>query len=358
MQGGVGRRKRRVMLEMLWRRVAKLAATFTVVLLLTALLVWLLDHEQARSNIKSYGDAVWLCIVTLSTVGYGDVAPVGVAGRAVTAAFIVFTLLSLGFLLAALNEAVLEVKRMEETGLLGTDLRDHIIVYGFSPVAQTAISQLLGADRNVALICEHIDQIAVARQLGDSRSLFITAGEVSHEMLVERVNAMHATTAVVASDDDAHNIIAALNVRAVNPDIRVIVSVRAPELRRTLISSGVTYVASPFELSGRLVASAAFEPEVAKLVEEVSNSGDDGFDLQQFSAQPFAGQSVAELRRHLEEIDGPLLLATCVSNGVDYDIRPHPRAQQVLTESDQIIVLCNTDQAGRLTSRWNLRQGR
>lgn len=347
------------MVEIMWRRVAKLGALFTLILLAVAVAVWLLERDQSRSNIKSFGDAVWLCVVTLSTVGYGDVAPVGIPGRVVTALFIVFTLLTLGFLLAALNEAVLEVKKMDETGLLGTDLRGHVVVYGFSPVAQTAIGQLLGADRRVALVCEHVDDIPMARQLGDPRSLFITAGELTQELLVDRVNARDATTAVVASADDARNIIASLNLRAVNPEMRVIVSVSAPELRQTLISSGVTYVASPYELSGRLVASAAFEPEVAKLVEDVSNSGEDGYDLQQFSARPFSGLSVADLRRKLEEIDGPLLLATCVPDGdADYTVMPHPSAKQVLNDDDHIIVLCNAEQADRFTSRWALRQGR
>jgi Trk K+ transport system NAD-binding subunit len=207
-------------------------------------------------------------------------------------------------------------------------------------------------------VCEHVDQIPEARQLGDARALFITAGELTRDLLVDRVNALQATTAVVASDDDARNIIAALNVRAVNPDLRIIVSVRAPELRQTLISSGVTYVASPFELTGRLVASAAFEPEVAKLVEDISSSGGAGYDLQQFSASTFAGQSIGDVRQQLAEIDGPLLLARCVPAGDDYEVLPHPTASQVLDADDHIIVLCNEDQAERMTSRWKLRQGR
>ena len=51
-----------------------------------------------------------------------------------------------------------------------------------------------------------------------------------------------------------------INVRSVNVNCRVIVYIKREELRQTLHASGVTYVASPFELSGRLIASAAFEP--------------------------------------------------------------------------------------------------
>jgi voltage-gated potassium channel len=358
MRALAGGRRHRQLVVLLWRRLSRFGALFGTVVLVATTLVWLFERHEPHATIHSWFDSLWLSIQTLSTVGYGDVVPVSSGGRVVTSALIVFTLVTVGFLLAALNESVLEVKRMDETGLLGTSLRDHVIVYGFSPVAQTAIEQLLGAERSVALVCEHVDQISEARQLGDERTLFITAGELTQDLLVERVNALHATTAVVASDDDARNIIAALNVRAVNPDLRVIVSVSASELRQTLISSGVTYVASPFELSGRLVASAAFEPEVAKLVEDVSSSSGAGYDLQQFSASVFAGQSIADVRRQLDEIDGPLLLARCVPAGDDYDVLPHPAGSQVLDAEDHIIVLCNDDQAERLTSRWKLRQGR
>lgn len=353
-----GGRRRRQLVVLLWRRLSRFGAVFGSVVLVATTLVWLFERDQPRTNIHNWFDALWLSIQTLSTVGYGDVVPVSTGGRIVTSALIVFTLLTVGFLLAALNESVLEVKRMDETGLLGTDLRDHVIVYGFSSISQTAIEQLLGAERTVALVCEHVDQIPDARQLGDERVLFITAGELTRDLLVDRVNARHASTAVVASDDDARNIIASLNVRAANPDLRVIVSVRASELRQTLISSGVTYVASPFELSGRLVASAAFEPEVARLVEDISSSGGAGYDLQQFSASVFAGQSIAEVKQQLDEIDGPLLLARCVPAGDEYDVLPHPKADEVLDAEDHIIVLCNEEQAERMTGRWSLRQGR
>jgi voltage-gated potassium channel len=358
MRRAAGRRRRRQLALLLWSRLSRFGALFLAVVLVATTLVWLFERSQPRTNVHTWFDALWLSLQTLSTVGYGDVVPVSSGGRVVTSALIVFTLLTVGFLLAALNESVLEVKQMDEKGLLGTDLRGHVLVYGFSPVAQTAIEQLLGAERAVALVCEHVDQIAEARDLGDEQALFITAGELTRDLLVGRVNVHQASTAVVASDDDARNIIAALNVRAVNPDLRIIVAVRAPELRQTLIASGVTYVSSPFELSGRLVASAAFEPEVAKLVEDISSSGGAGYDLQQFSASVFAGQTIADIRRQLDEIDGPLLMARCAAAGDDYEVLPHPSASQVLDAEDYIIVLCNEDQAERMTSRWNLRQGR
>jgi voltage-gated potassium channel len=357
---GAARRRRREIGLLLRRRLAKFAAIFVVVTMVSTTLVWITSRHQRGTPIHSWFDSLWLSIETLSTVGFGDVAPVGWAGRLVTSGFIIFTLVSVGFLLAILNESVLEVKRMEDMGLLGIDLRGHVIVYGFSPVAQTAVQQLIGVDCDVALVCDHVDQIPQARQLFGDRRTFVTSGELTQELLEERVNAREAVTAVLASEDDARNIIAALNVHAHYPDLRIIAAVRSTELRQTLMNSGVTYVTSPFELGGRLVASAAFEPEVAKLVEDLSSStsSEESFDLQQFSAREFAGQSIAELKRQLEEIDGPMLLARCVPAGDDYKVLPHPPGDQVLDAEDHIIVMCNEDQGERMASRWSLKQGR
>jgi voltage-gated potassium channel len=360
LRGDAGSRRRRQLGRLLWRRLARFGALFVGVVIVDSTVVWIVSSDQPGTHITNWFDALWLSIETLSTVGYGDVAPITWAARLVTSIFIVFTLVTVGFLLAALNESVLEVKAMEETGLLGTDLREHVIVFGFSPVAQTAVQQLLGVECGVALVCDQVDQIAQARQQFGARGFFVTSGELTKEMLDERVNARLATTAVIASDDDARNIIAALNVRTFAPNLRIIASMRSPELRQTFISSGVTYVTSPYEIGGRLVASAAFEPEVAKLVEDLSSStsSDESYDLQQFSAAEFAGQTIAELKRQLEEIDGPMLLARCVPAGDDYKVLPHPSAGQVLDARDHIIVMCNDEQAERMTSRWPLKQGR
>lgn len=354
------RRRRRQLGVLMRRRMAKFGVVFGSVVLLNTTLVWLLARGVPHTPITNWFDSLWMSIETLSTVGFGDVVPINWGARVVTAAFIVFTLVSVGFLLAVLNESVLEVKQMEEMGLLGTNLRDHVIVYGFSPVAQTAVQQLVGVDTAVVLVCDHVEQIPQARQLFGEQDIFITAGELTPELLDGRLNARAAVTAVVASDDDARNIVAALNLHTYNAELRIIAAIRATELRQTFMSSGVTYVTSPYELGGRLVASAAFEPEVAKLVEDLSSStsSDESYDLQQFSAEEFAGQSIAELKRQLEEIEGPLLLARCVPTGADYKVLPHPRGDQVLDAHDHIIVMCNDEQAERMTARWPLKQGR
>jgi voltage-gated potassium channel len=345
-------------LGLLRERLVRVGPLFLVVFIIVTAAVYFLEKDAPETNVSSIGDAVWFTIVTLSTVGYGDIYPVTTAGRWLTGGFILFTLTAIGFLLTAISETVIEVKQMEENGLIGTKMTGHVVVVGYGPVARTAVEELLAAGRQVALVCERADEIQEARRHGKRDILFVTSGDIDQEILVDRLNAPAAETAVIATEDDTKNIIASLNMQAVNATMRIIVAVKTEALRKTLIASGVTYVASPFELSGRLVASAAFEPEVAKFVEDVTSGVDEGFDLHQYGADPFDGQKVKEVRKQLEETDGPLLVAVARYKDGSFEMLPHPSSELVLDARDQVIVLANAKQAARMASAFGVEQGR
>jgi len=126
-----------------------------------------------------------------------------------------------------------------------------------------------------------------------------------------------------------------------------------------LIAGGVTYVASANELSGRLLASAAFEPEVATLVEDITTGARGGYDLQQYQAgQELGNRRVIDVRDKLHAVAGPLLIAVAKLAGDRYDLLPHPSPELHVDESDQLIVLGNRDQAQRLVERYHVQQGR
>ncbi len=339
------------------QRVAPVTVAFTVLCAAQTLSVWLAERGAPGSKIETLADAAWFGVVTLATVGYGDVYPVTSAGRAITGVFILLTLTTIGFLLTAINDAVAEVRRMEREGLIGTTLKGHVVVCGFGDIARSAVTELLAAERKVALLCSKLDEISRARAMAGDGVLFVTSGDATQDVLDERLNARAAESAVVAFDDDTRNIVATLNLRAINPELRIVVAVHAPELRKTLIASGVTYVASPAEFSGRLVASAAFEPEVARMLEDVS-TGADGFDLRQYSAEPFAGRTVAEVRATLLEFDGPLLVGLGKAKGATFEVLTHPKGDTVIGAGDHLLVLTDPPQAKRMAERWPSRQGR
>lgn len=321
-------------------------------------LLWVAERDAPSTHFHSVADVAWFLVVTMATVGYGDTYPVTALGRLVTGAFILLTLFSIGFLLTAMNEVVMEVKRMEDSGLIGTDMEGHVVVVGFSPVARSAIAELLDAGRSVAVLCAHAEEVPLARRQGERGPLFVTVGDPSQETLRDKLNADRAVSAVIATGDDSLNIVSSLNFRALNASARIVVAVQAEALRQTLVASGATYVASPHELSGRLVASAAFEPEVARFVEDVTSGALGGSDLQQYPAAAFAGSTVREVRELLLGFEGPLLVAVGRPKGDGFSVIPNPRGDLTLEEGDHVVVLGDAAQNRRLRDRYGLSQGR
>jgi voltage-gated potassium channel len=205
----------------------------------------------------------------------------------------------------------------------------------------------------VAVICEKTDDLASIRGFGGEDQVFVTVGDLAREAVLERAGLARAHAVIVCTDDDTQNLILTLDIRALAPHVRIIVSVQREELKKTLTASGVTYVASPFEFSGRLVASAAFEPEVAKFVEDISSGITGDYDLQQYpiaAGSRFDGKTVKEIRDRLEEEDGPLLVGLAAARGGQWSIQPHPEKSSRVSAGDFLIVLGNDAQNERVAA--------
>lgn len=324
------------------------------------------DTCPREPNIKRPDDALWWSTVTLGTIGYGDHYPVSLGGRLAAGLFIMTTMVFIAIVLSGIQSAVLDYNRLRWLGMTGTELEEHVIVCGWSSISKVAIPELIAAGRKVAVICEDQNEISLIKELGESsEDLFITVGDATALPALERVNHLKAHTIIIATSEDTTNLISSLNVRANNPDVRIIVYVQRPELRQTFSASGVTYVASPFEIGGRLVASAAFEPEVALLVDTMT-SGLSECDIQQFTVttdSSAVGMSVDEVRKDMIANNGALLIAVAevsheAEEGEGWDVKGNPSPKKKL-KSGEIIIFMGTPEENMVVSeRLSVKQGR
>lgn len=345
------------------RFVVKLVSLLGTIFIALTLLIWLVE---LKGRDMSFIDAFWYSAVTVTTVGYGDIFPETTAGRIAGLLLFAFSITVFTFLVSTIQREVAARQRQKELGMDGTKFSNHVAICGWSRIAGVALRELLAADRKVAIITRNPEDVPLIRQLGTEKSIFVTVGDSTAEEALERANVLLANTVVAAADDDTENLIVALHIRRLNPGARIVVATKRPELRSTLTATGVTYVASPFELSGRLIASAAFEPEVAQFVEDVTSGADDdddeGYDLQQFTipaTSSLANLTAGQVMGALRQIQGPLLVgvAKAVGNG-HYKVFPHPDEQMPVSPSDSLIVLGNPSQNGRVAQMLGVVQGR
>jgi len=341
----------------LLRRLWKFLAAYVAVFVGAALGFYLLEGYQPGQLLTSF----YWAMVTLSTIGYGDVVPTNADARLFTIGVAAIEVFLGAYLVSIVIATVSEESQHRVLGTFGTDFADHIIVLGYSAVGRAAIRELLAQGEKVAVVAESSADVTTLRSLASDKQLFATFGAPGDVDILKRVNVAGAHSVVVATGDDTTTLIAALNARALNPRIRIVVSVGRPELKQTLKAAGVTYVASPSEMAGRLCADAAFRPEVANMVEDLTTT-EYGADMEEFvlsERTPISTQGLAEAEALVRRASDCLVIgyARATADG-EFTTVLNPPSSFRFQPGDALIVVGTIPNLHRL-QRWiGVPQGR
>lgn len=340
----------------LFRRVYRFLLVYAVVFLVAGTLFYLLESPR-----YSLADSLYWSIVTLGTVGYGDIVPTTGYAKALASLVIGTQIFLLGYLITVITTAVSEQAQARALGTYGTSWKNHIVVLGYSGVGRAAVRELLVQDQTVAVVSERPEEVANIRTLAGEDRLFVTYGDPAAPEILHRVNVTEAHSVIVCTADDATNMIGALNVRSLAPRARIVVSVGRPELRDTLKAAGVTYVASPADMGGRLCAAAAFEPEVAMAIEDFT-AADVRSDIQEYvvrDGSPLAGKSFEEADQRVRTATGCILIGLAhrgPSGEFETVVNPPPASR--VEVGDAILLIATIENSEKFRRWFGANQGR
>lgn len=205
-------------------------------------------------------DAFYMTLITLTTVGFGEIIELDDAGRMWTAGLIVAGVTLVGTMVAFLAQLIQEgglgqrgrQRRMQKAI---DDLKDHYIVCGYGRVGQAVC---------YTLVEERADFVVVDRgEWGDDEVLLegfiFEFGDATQESVLRAAGLERARGLVCALPDDPDNVFIALAARSINPDITIVSRLADPSAADRLHQAGVDHIISPYETSGRQMARAALE---------------------------------------------------------------------------------------------------
>jgi voltage-gated potassium channel len=219
-----------------------------------------LDRDGLRDATKSdlgIVDLLYFTMVTVATVGYGDIVPVTPRARLIDAFFIVPIRIGIWFIFLGtayqfVVQRVIEDYRMKR---FQQQLRDHVIVCGYGLSGAVAIRELLesGTDPASIVVIDSLqDTLEAASALGVTGLL----GDPSRENLLQQAQVRDAKAVIVAVADDSAAILITLTVRSVSPATRIIVRVQEHVFQRQLRQAGADVIVSSTKMGGLLLADA------------------------------------------------------------------------------------------------------
>ena len=318
-----------------------------ILLIYLGLLILLFAAESGSKNasIRTIFDAIWYSLVTLTTVGYGDVYPVTTVGKIIGMLFLLGSLGLLGTLIGKVTDRMSEFRESQKMGYHGTRFSDHIIIIGWDQFARSVTVQLINVDRKVAIVTDRKDDIDVIYQELGSANVFVLFADLKSAALLEKVNVMRARTLFVNLYEDSDKLITILNIKKAYPGREFLVALENADLKDTFLSAGVAHVISKAEIAAKLTASYIFEPDVARFASTLLSSvkGEHEYDLQQFrviDTNPYLNKSYGEVFSDLKRRHNIVLIGIRKGNGQD-DLLELPDDSMMVELGDYLIMILN-----------------
>jgi voltage-gated potassium channel len=236
----------------------------------SGLLITVLEPEL------SFADGLWWSIVTLTTVGYGDISPSTPGGRVLAGLIMLVGIGLLATFSASLAALLISMKIKENQGMCLSEAVNHIIICEWNHRVKAILKELRAdaktATASIVLLAD-IDE----KPLDDPDLLFIR-GPADEETLT-KANLIKAKTVIILGDDrleptarDAKAVLTAMTVEQLHPEAHTVVELVDKANERHCVRAKVDEIIIASELSSHLIACAASDHGLSKIVSELLSS--------------------------------------------------------------------------------------
>ncbi len=293
-------------------------------------------------------DALYMTAITVSTVGYGEVAEMTTLAKFFTIG-VIFSGLSVvayGFtsIVTTFFEGEFQVawrrkkmlKKIEE-------LKDHYIVCGAGEVGQIVINEFRQKDMDFVVIEKNEERSSELIEEG----VLVVKDDATNEDTLMKARILEAKSIVCTLSNDAENVFTVLTARQINPRIYIIAKAIEKGAHGKLLRAGANNTISPNEIGGRRIAAMVIRPTIKSFLDIITQIDEVSLDMEEVSicaGSEFAGKTLGENR--IPERSGLIVLA--IRKQGEQRLRFNPTSETMLHEGDIMMVLGRSSQVDSL----------
>lgn len=214
--------------------------------------------QDQFSEIDTWSDSLYYVIVTIATVGYGDITPLTTEAKWFSVSVILFGTGAFTVAIGSLVVPAIEKRMAAAFGNMTPSelslLEDHVLVLGHSDITESLLDEL-GNEVDVVVVTPDADE---ASELND-RDVNVLTDDPTHEETLRDARIDDASGVVVATRDDANDVLSVLAARRSNPEVRIVAAANDRQHVDKFEEVGADEVISPMEIGGRLLGRSILE---------------------------------------------------------------------------------------------------
>ncbi|AXP81761.1 Voltage-gated potassium channel Kch [Mariniflexile rhizosphaerae] len=303
----------------------------------------------------SWIDAVYMTVITLTTVGFGEVIPLDYNSKIFTIFLILASVVIMGYALSIITEYILSKNNFEELKYKKmqkdiNSLKNHVVICGYGRNGKQAAIKLLTHKKSFVVIEK--DRDLEERLRLDNVPYII--GNANEDEVLMQAGVDRASNFISALPNDADNLFVVLSTRQINKNIHIISRASNESSYDKLKFAGANNVILPDKIGGDHMASLVVVPGLMEFLDNLSIVGKSSINVEEVAVEKlFSKQKVKTIRDlDLRKKTGCTVIGYKDENG-EYTV--NPEAELELAPHSKIIVLGRPEQIKALNSTYNIK---
>jgi voltage-gated potassium channel len=231
--------------------------------------IFIYEGAGTNPNINNFFDAVYWSIITISTVGFGDIAPVTIEGRVATIFLVITGLAVIAFFTSivttALGEKLIALKEEKVIGEANA-LKDFVLICGYGRMGEVLAKEFRKVKQKFIVIDINEDSFLHANSLNIS----YIKGDASDADFLAHIGINKGATSIIAlTNNDAVNLSIVLTARSLNPNINIIARANDKKIKKKLFLAGANDVVAANEITGLVAAEYIGQPIAFNAIDDI-----------------------------------------------------------------------------------------
>lgn len=289
----------------------------------------------------NFWDSFYMVVITLSTIGFGEVHPLSQWGRILTTFVILTGVGNFAFILGAFSQLLVEGRLFKLLGrrrVLKTisKLKGHCIICGYGRIGSVVAQEILDEGLDIVVIENDPKMLGLLEEQG----ILHISGDATSDEVLEQAGIAHAKSLIASLSEDSQNVYVVLSARQMNPELNIVARAGAHEHMSKLRLAGANVVLMPNRIGGVRMAQSVLRPTVTSFMELAHKKSTQDIQMEELTISPgseLVGKNLIEsgIRPRFN-----LIIIAIKKAGLDMTFNPEPKT--VLQAGDTVIAVGST----------------